>query len=449
MTGEAEPPGPGPGAPWLDGTSTGADAGVRAFVERPLGPPPAPWLEDDAPYEADAGRDAVEAGLRALLRVPHLLAAAAHAFVVFLGGLILLGAVLEVGRRPVPRVLAACLAGAIWTWLVTGWVRASLGRALRVGGVVPRETRFPRARFGPAEAAAALAATPVLTTVLLLPIGLQLLPGLTLPVAFLFPLVAVGLAVTLVAGLLPPLGACGLSLGFELPPLAALAIVARGARRGWRALLTVVAAHTLSSFLVVLVTLALPPLAFIWLVWLPLQGTAGSLALLALAAGWARGAAAADAGPVRFRARPPESPPWLLPAAGALLRVAYGAALAVWAVIDAAGRLGLSLGGISVALGAVFVPWLGGLALLRQHHLRHRRVDLDDLGLLLDAGPAWVGTRTPWSEVRGARARDDGVALVVGWSLVSSVVLVRLPSDQVDPLLQWLDGRGVRRLDGE
>lgn len=441
-------------------------------ADEPLAPapPPAPWLEEDAPFEADAGRDAVVAGLRGLLRVPHLLLVALHGSGVLLAAFILLDLVADFGRRPLGMAIVACAAGAAWTWLVSGWVRASLGRALRLGGVVPRDTTFPRSRYASAEAAAALAATPVLTAVLLLPIVVQVVSrmGVQLVAPLLFPLMLVGVAVTIVAGLLPPLGACALALGFELPPLAALAILARGARRGWRALLTVVVVHTLAAFVVVGVgalALAFAPHRSAWLVSLVallgalLQGAAGALALVALAVGWARGLSAGEVGEVgeageaggaaRVRARPPDPPPWLLPAAATLLRVAYGAALAVWALIHAADRLGLSVGAVGVAIGAVAAPWLGGLALLRQHLVRHRRVVLDDHGLLLDAGPAWVGTRVPWAEVRGARARDDGVALVMRGGLVPSDVLVRLPSEEVDPALQWLAGRGVRRVDDE
>lgn len=342
-----------------------------------------------------------------------------------------------------PLVLAAAAA---WTWLATAWARFSVERAVQLlaGRVGDPET--VAARRGPAEVAAALAATPPLALLMALAVAADLLVLDRSLVGSLLALAAGLLLVVL--GLLLPLGACALALGPDLPPLAALAAVLRGAVRGWASLLVVVVAHSLvlgcAGFVLGVVLFACPPLGLLALLWIPVQGAAGSIALVSLALGWSGGEAPeTPPPPPAFTARPPAPPGWLLPAAGALARLAYGATLAAGPMTLAARGLALPVGTVAVAAGAIVAPWLAAAALLRHQLARHRRITLDDDGLRVDPGPAWPGRRVPWTRVRGARVREDGVALAVGWS----ELLVRLPADEVDPLLQWLAARGIRRSD--
>jgi len=410
--------------------------------------PQTPWLEG-RPWGAEAGKSAFAAGwLAALVWLELLLVTVAGAVTAAAGGLLqVLAWHLGLGD-PLRQALLLFVAASLWTWLGAAWARFAVSRALDL--LERRSDDASPERCEAATAASALAVTPALALVLVPSGALQLLgPGTTGTHLAIFSLAALAFPVAVVLGLLLPLGACALTLGRGLPPLAALAAVLRGALRGWLSLLVVVLAHT--TILCVLVALsgllvaAFPGGLLLWLVWIPFQGAAGSTALVALSLGWASSEAAPEPWAPRWTAAPPPPPRWLLPAAGALLRVAFGATLATGPMAAAAGALALPVGALGVAAGVIAAPWLIGAALLHLQLTRHRSVVLDDHGLRLDVGPTWPGRRVPWTRVRGARARDDGVALVLRWS--PSDVLVRLPGDQVDPLLQWLHARGVRRVD--
>lgn len=235
-----------------------------------------------------------------------------------------------------------------------------------------------------------------------------------------------------------------------LAPLAAMSAVRRGLRGRWSALAGFTALHA-AGFVGGMALVVRPATS---------DRTLGVLALcaqlVALHFGLARLYAAASEGEARAAAlstgarllasRPEDS-----------VRSGLAMMLMVFAAVASFGQDALDK---RIPL-ADFAPWLGEAArpvaritlrvvpllfalwLFADGQLVRRRVEADDLGLLLDGGPRWPGTRIPWRDVVGYRQRDEGLQLVIAGAPAFLGPLVPTDGDD-DALAAWLESKGVR-----